>query len=42
MATPQTTFTLRYELRLCEVKDKIGYFHCYKKLVTKKEQNYES
>ena len=29
MATPQTTFTLRYELRLCKVKDKIGYFHCW-------------
>ena len=29
MATPQTTFTLRYELRLCKVKDELGYFHCW-------------
>ena len=29
MATPQTTFTLRYELRLCKIKDEFGYFHCW-------------
>lgn len=29
MATPQTTFMLRYELRLCKVKDELGYFHCW-------------
>ena len=29
MATPQTTFTLRYELRLCKVKNELGYFHCW-------------
>lgn len=29
MATPQTTFTLRNELRLCKVKDEFGYFHCW-------------
>ena len=29
MATPQTAFTLRYELRLCKVKDELGYFHCW-------------
>ncbi len=29
MATPQTTFTLRNELRLCKVKSELGYFHCW-------------
>lgn len=29
MATPQTTFTLQYERRLCKVKDEFGYFHCW-------------
>ena len=29
MATPQTTFTLQYERRLCKVKGELGYFHCW-------------
>ena len=29
MATPQTTFTIRNELRLCKVHGEVGYFHCW-------------
>lgn len=29
MATPQTVFTIRNELRLCKVKSELGYFHCW-------------
>ena len=29
MATPQTTFTIRNELRLCKVHGELGYFHCW-------------
>lgn len=29
MATPQTTFTIKNELRLCKVKSELGYFHCW-------------
>lgn len=29
MATLPTGFTIRWELRLCKVKDELGYFHCW-------------
>ena len=30
MATlPTVDFTLKYERRLCKVKDELGYFHCW-------------
>lgn len=29
MATLPTGFTMRWELRLCKVKDELGYFHCW-------------